>query len=134
MLRSSVIDVLCTFQSGYWPAGCMERAAHHNDALQELPGLVNGGVGIKAGAAGGKLVMQDGLQLLRQAVSLLLQLGLLLLRGQSILLQLLVVSANHPAPFSASVLKRVNLSRSDLSTGWRLLVCEATTAAPSSVS
>ena len=72
--------------------------AHHDDALQELPGFVDGGVGIKAGAAGGKLVVQDSLQLLRQAVGLLLQLGLLLLSGQGILLQLLVVPAPRPIP------------------------------------
>ena len=102
----------------YWGAGGMEIAGHryHDDALQELPGLVNGGVGIKAGAAGGKLVMQDGLQLLCQAVSLLLQLGLLLLCGQSILLQLLIVPANHPTTTSARVLNCVKIAKLELKT------------------
>ena len=61
-------------------------ATDHDDALQELHGLVYGRICVKAGAADGKLVVQDGLQLLSQAVSLLLQLGLLLLCCQSILL------------------------------------------------
>ena len=65
--------------------------ADHDNALQELHGLVNGRISVKSSAGGGKLVMQDSLQLLSQAVGFLLQLGLLLLSGQSILLQLLVV-------------------------------------------
>lgn len=65
--------------------------ADHDDALQELHGLVNGRVSVKSSAGGGKLVVQDSLQLLSQAIGFLLQLGLLLLSGQSVLLQLLVV-------------------------------------------
>ncbi len=66
-------------------------SADHDDALQELHGLVNGRVGVKSSAGSGKFVVQDGLQLLSQAIGFLLQLGLLLLSGQSVLLQLLVV-------------------------------------------
>ena len=106
----------CVVHAGcrYWPAGHVEKGAHHDDALQEFHGLVNGGVGVKAGAAGGKLVVQDGLQLLCQAVSCLLQLGLLLLCGQSILLQLLVVPAPHPRPSSARVRKHLKPSKWNL--------------------
>ena len=50
----------CADFKGY-PADCVERGAHHDDALQELSGFVDGGVSIKGGAAGGKLVLQDGL-------------------------------------------------------------------------
>ena len=107
----AVLSLLCFARCGIGIGlqESMERGAHHNDALQELHGLVNGGVGIKAGAAGGKLSVQDGLQLLCQAVGLLLQLGLLLLCGQSILLQLLVMPAPHPRPTSATVLEPVKL-------------------------
>ena len=66
-------------------------SADHDDALQELHRLVNGRISVKSCAGGGKFVMQDGLQLFSQAVCFLLQLGLLLLCGQSVLLQLLVV-------------------------------------------
>ena len=48
------------------------KEADHDDALQELHGLVYGGVSVKAGAAGRKLVVQDSVQLLSQAVGLLL--------------------------------------------------------------
>ena len=120
MLCYAVRSLLCcaAVWCAYWPAGGMERGGHryHDDALQELPGLVNGGVGIKAAAAGGKLVMQDGLQLLCQAVSLLLQLGLLLLCGQSILLQLLIVPANHPTITSARVLNCVKIATLEFKT------------------
>jgi len=66
-------------------------SADHDDALQELHGLVNGRISVKSSAGGGKFVVQDSLQLLSQAVCFLLQLGLLLLSGQSVLLQLLIV-------------------------------------------
>ncbi len=65
--------------------------ADHDDALQELHGLVNGRISVKACAGGGKLVVQDSLQFLSQAVGFLLQLGLLLLSCQSVLLQLLIM-------------------------------------------
>ncbi len=66
-------------------------SADHDDALQELHGLVNGRISVKSSAGGGKFVVQDSLQLFSKAVCFLLQLGLLLLSGQSVLLQLLVV-------------------------------------------
>ena len=66
-------------------------SADHDDALQELHGLVNGCISVKSSAGGGKFVVQDSLELLSQAIGFLLQLGLLLLSCQSVLLQLLVV-------------------------------------------
>lgn len=51
---------------------------HLDDALQVAQSFVNGGVRIKAGA--GKLVLQDSIQALCEALSLLLQPALLLLK------------------------------------------------------
>lgn len=68
---------------------------HRNDLLQELEGLVYGGVGIKAGA-GGELVFEDSVQAQSQAAGLALQLALLLMQGHAVLLQLLIVPAHHP--------------------------------------
>lgn len=48
----------------------LEQGAYSNEALQEVEGLVNGGVCIEAGS-GVELIMHDGLQALCQAVSLL---------------------------------------------------------------
>lgn len=46
------------------------RLGHLDDALQEAQGFVYGCVSVKAGS--GKLVVQDSIQALRQALSLLL--------------------------------------------------------------
>ncbi len=51
---------------------------HLDDALQVAQSFINGGVRVKAGA--GKLVLQDSIQALCEALSLLLQPALLLLK------------------------------------------------------
>lgn len=66
---------------------------HPNDPLQEREGLINGGVRIEAVVVVLELVMQDHFQALCQALCLLLQTQLLLVHGQGILLQLLILPA-----------------------------------------
>lgn len=59
--------------------------------MQEVEGLVDGGVCIKARGAGLELVLQDSIQALRQIMGLMLQLLILLLHVGRALLQLLIV-------------------------------------------
>ena len=74
--------------------GCADQSAHPNDILQEVEGLVNGGIGIKANSRF-EFVMHDGLQALCQAVSFLTQLLLLLRHCGRVFFQLLIVPAQH---------------------------------------
>ena len=74
----------------------IQTLTYCNDPLQEVEGLVYGGVRVKALLAVLELVMQDDFQALRQPFCFLLQSDLLLMHGQGVLLQFLIVPADMP--------------------------------------
>ena len=81
---------------------------YRNDELQECQGFVDGGIRVKAfRVLLPKLVIEEGVQVLRQGLGLLLQPKLLIQHGLPVPLQCLVLPA---------CLKRVAVLRSGV--GW----------------